>query len=72
MEYRTLILPRAQRQISSLPLEARKRISDAIDSLEKTPRPPGVKKLKGAEDLYRIPVGKDAGRPLQVTRSTSW
>jgi len=57
MEYAILILPRAQRQISSLPLQARKRISDAIDSLEKNPRPTGVKKLKAPEDLYRIRVG---------------
>ena len=57
MEYRVLILPRAQRQIASLPLQTRRRISDAIDSLEKNPRPPGTKKLKGTEDLYRLRVG---------------
>jgi mRNA interferase RelE/StbE len=57
MEYRVLILPRAQRQIASLPLQTRRRISDAIDSLEKNSRPSGVKKLKGAEELYRLRVG---------------
>jgi mRNA interferase RelE/StbE len=57
MEYRVLILPRAQRQIESFPLQTRKRISDAIDSLEKNPRPSGVKKLKGDGELYRLRVG---------------
>jgi mRNA interferase RelE/StbE len=57
MEYRVLILPRAQRQIQSLPVQTRNRISEAIDSLEKNPRSSGVKKLKGAEELYRLRVG---------------
>ncbi len=57
MEYRVLVLPRAQREIKSLPLQTRKRVSEAIDSLEQNPRPSGVKKLKGAEDLYRLRVG---------------
>ena len=57
MEYRVLILPKAQRQIKSLPVQTRRKVSDAIDSLEKNPRPSGVKKLKGAEELYRLRVG---------------
>ncbi len=57
MEYRVLILPRAQRQIQSLPLQVRKRISEAVDSLETNPRPVGVKKLKGSDGLYRLRVG---------------
>jgi mRNA interferase RelE/StbE len=35
----------------------RKRISQAIDSLETNARPAGSKKLKGAEELYRLRVG---------------
>ncbi len=57
MEYRVLILPRARRQIESLPLQIRKRVGKAIDSLEKNPRPEGAKKLKGFEELYRLRVG---------------
>lgn len=57
MEYRILILPRAQRQIRDLPLQIKRRVTDAIDSLETNPRPAGVKKLKGAEELYRLRVG---------------
>lgn len=57
MEYRLLILPRAQRQIKSLPFQARNRIAKAIDSLEKNPRPAGAIKLKGAQEFYRLRVG---------------
>jgi mRNA interferase RelE/StbE len=57
MEYRVLILPRAQRQIESLPRQTRTRIIGAIDTLEKNPRSLGTKKLKGTEDLYRLRVG---------------
>jgi len=57
MEYRVLILPRAQRQIKSLPFQTRNRVNEAIDSLEKNPRPAGVKKLKGTEEFYRLRVG---------------
>jgi mRNA interferase RelE/StbE len=35
----------------------RKRVSEAIDSLEENPRPSGVKKLKGSKELYRLRVG---------------
>jgi len=57
MEYQVLILPRAQRKIESLPLRTRKRIGNAIDALAENPRQQGIKKLKGAEDLYRLRVG---------------
>ena len=34
-----------------------RRIFPAIEQLGATPRPPGCKKLKGSEDLFRIRVG---------------
>ena len=34
-----------------------RRIFPAIEQLSATPRPPGCKKLKGSEDLFRIRVG---------------
>lgn len=35
----------------------RRRIADAIDGLEKQPRPPGCVKLKGESDAWRVRVG---------------
>lgn len=35
----------------------RTRLTNAIESLSTTPRPPGVKKLKGFDHRYRIRVG---------------
>lgn len=55
--YSLAIAPAAQRQIKKLDAAARKRISQAIDALKNTPRPPGVKKLADMPGLYRIRTG---------------
>ena len=57
MAYTVEILPRAQRQLAKFDRPIRKRLGDAIDELEKNPRPPGVKKLEGEDNIWRIRVG---------------
>jgi mRNA interferase RelE/StbE len=47
----------ARKELESLEEKIVKRILPAIESLAKTPRPKGCKKLKGAKDLWRIRIG---------------
>jgi mRNA interferase RelE/StbE len=49
--------PAARRDLKALPREILQRISKKIDSLADAPRPPGVEKLSGSEDSYRVRVG---------------
>jgi mRNA interferase RelE/StbE len=56
--YRITLTRSAFKELHSLPNEVIKRISEKIDLLAETPRPPGSKKLKGtSEDLWRIRIG---------------
>jgi mRNA interferase RelE/StbE len=55
--YRVIILKRVLKNISKLASRDQPKIFDAIKSLEIDPRPDGVKKLAGNEDMYRIRVG---------------
>jgi mRNA interferase RelE/StbE len=56
--YRIVLSRNAEKEILNLPGQIVKRISKAIDQLEKNPRPSGCKKLKGKnEELWRIRVG---------------
>lgn len=48
---------RASRDLAAAPVPDRKRIARKIDALAKDPRPSGSRKLRGAEDLYRIRSG---------------
>lgn len=56
MSYSLLILPRAQRELSSLPQAAYERVKLSIASLHDSPRPHGCVKLRG-RDGWRIRVG---------------
>ncbi len=56
MAYSIRILPAAQRQLAKLDPPLRGAIAAAIDALAENPRPPGVKKLSGKENLWRIRV----------------
>jgi mRNA interferase RelE/StbE len=49
-------LPKAARQLKALSIEVRQEISLTIESLASEPRPIGVKKLSGEQDIYRIRV----------------
>lgn len=57
MAYRIEIIRAAQKQGLSLPGQAKMEISRAIDGLANIPRPPGCKKLGGA-DLWRLRLGR--------------
>ena len=57
MAYSILIRPAAMRDLKVLPSDARSRIEKAIDRLVDDPRPPGAKKLVGANDEWRLRVG---------------
>ena len=44
-------------ELMAIPEKMRERLFTALESLEVEPRPSGVVKLAGADDLYRIRVG---------------
>ncbi|MCT7978149.1 type II toxin-antitoxin system RelE family toxin [Laspinema olomoucense] len=47
----------AAKELRSLDINLQLRIGEAIDTLSFDPRPPGVVKLKGDDNLYRIRIG---------------
>ena len=57
MRYRLQIKPSAVKALGKLPAQERARVAKAIDALATEPRPSGVRKLNGAENLWRIRVG---------------
>lgn len=57
MAYSILLAPPAERQLKALAEPAQKRIVKRLRTLKDNPRPQGVKKLAGEEDLYRIREG---------------
>ena len=57
MTYRVIIPKPVQKQLDDLPEKQRERLLKDIRLLADVPRPSGVKKLKGYENMYRIRVG---------------
>lgn len=57
MAYTVRITPVARRQIKDLERTVQERIIKCLEKLGTNPRPQGVKKLSGAESLYRVRVG---------------
>jgi len=57
VSYRVALTPGARRQLSGLPRPAQVRVAAKISDLSQDPRPSGVRKLSGEEELYRIRVG---------------
>src|SRR5467141_3577883 len=55
--YRILFTRRAEREFAAVPERDRARLAKRIDALATDPRPSGVKKLGGTEDLYRLRGG---------------
>jgi mRNA interferase RelE/StbE len=47
----------AEKQFEALPTQVQQRLQPRIDALAEAPRPPGVLKMEGEENLYRIRVG---------------
>ena len=57
MKYSVEFSRRAARQIDGLEANLRVRVIKRIEALSDNPRPPGVQKLVGSEDDYRIRIG---------------
>ena len=55
--YTVRIDARAQKDLQTFSMETRYRVVAKIESLGANPRPPGIKKLKGEDNLYRLRVG---------------
>jgi mRNA interferase RelE/StbE len=55
--YRVEFSKAAERQFKGLPRPVRARLTSRVDRLAEDPRPPGSKRLSGAQDLYRIRMG---------------
>lgn len=66
----------AAKELKKLPLELQHRIANKIEKLVEDPRPSGVIKLKGNDNLYRCRVGEyrivydinDSMQKIVVTR----
>jgi len=56
MKYHLFIKPSASKESEKIPKKQKDKIRKEIQSLSKNPRPKGVKKLKGKEDIYRIRI----------------
>lgn len=57
MAYAILLAPPAERQLRSFAPAIQKRLVKRMKTLQHNPRPQGVKKLVGADNLYRIREG---------------
>jgi mRNA interferase RelE/StbE len=57
MAYQVELLPSAHRDLKRLPKTLQIRIAVRLGELARDPRPPGVVKLAGAENLWRIRSG---------------
>ena len=57
MAYAVLLAPAAERQLKALDRPLQQRIAKRLARLGDTPRPPGVEKLAGEDDLYRVREG---------------
>lgn len=57
MAYTVELKPSAAKALEALPKPDQRRIAARIDTLATDPRPVGVKKLEGEDDLYRVRVG---------------
>jgi mRNA interferase RelE/StbE len=57
MQCELIIKPTAEKSLDKLPRPIRLRIIDAMKELHNNPRPLGVVKLAGDENLWRIRIG---------------
>lgn len=55
--YTVQFKPSAEREFGKLAKQTQGRILAKLGALANDPRPPGVEKLKGDDDLYRVRVG---------------
>jgi mRNA interferase RelE/StbE len=57
LPYTIEVTPAARRDLRALERRVLQRVDRKIRELADNPRPPGVEKLKGTDDLYRVRVG---------------
>ena len=57
MGYAVALSPAAEREWRKIERETRERVTTVLLALESDPRPPGVVKLQGAADRWRLRVG---------------
>ncbi|BBC22678.1 type II toxin-antitoxin system RelE family toxin [Pseudanabaena sp. ABRG5-3] len=57
MSYRIVIPKPAQKQLDNITKIERDRLIVTLRSLADDPRPNGVKKLKGYDNIYRVRIG---------------
>jgi mRNA interferase RelE/StbE len=55
--YTVSLKPAAARQLEGLPRDIQERIFAKLTALGANPRLPGIEKLRGSEDLFRVRVG---------------
>lgn len=78
MTYRVEVTRRAEGEILRLDDTTFERVQKAIDRLGRNPRPSGVRKLRGRDNVWRIRIGgfrilytvEDAGRLIVIQRVT--
>ena len=58
MPCQILLKAAAARELERLPADAVARIERCIDSLAFVPRPPGMAKMQGDDNLWRVRTGK--------------
>jgi mRNA interferase RelE/StbE len=57
MAYNVILKPRAEKAFAVLSKMLQARILETLEQLTTNPRPNGVKKLSGVDNLYRLRVG---------------
>ncbi|MGB3617828.1 MAG: type II toxin-antitoxin system RelE/ParE family toxin [Catalinimonas sp.] len=57
MKYQIVIRRRVSKEIDRLPQKARQLVARKLNALAENPRRPGVIKLQGEKDRYRIRAG---------------
>ena len=57
MKYTVRLAPRIRKALDRLPGDVYARVLRKLNALEANPRPHGVEKMSGSENLYRVRVG---------------
>ncbi len=57
MKYRVEVHRSVYKDLDRVPAHYVSRIKQILQALQEDPRPPGVKKLRGQENTYRLRVG---------------
>lgn len=55
--YRIQFKTSAAKEFKTLPPSVKQRVGESLDQLQQDPRPSGVVKLQGEDQLYRVRVG---------------